>query len=124
MISDKCHDLATSLFESWLLIDNAKKYVMVEEKKDALVATINAKAAVYDAGTEKALTESETIAITGDLEGIANAIRDGLLPTAKSRLEDLSEQTFMHALQEVVKCECGGPESLGYYGGGRKNGHP
>ena len=107
MISDKCHDLATSLFKSWLLIDSARKYVTVEEKADALAATINAKAAVYDAGTEGAMTDSEVKAITGDLEGIANAIRDGLLPTAKSRLGDLSEQTFMHGLQEVVKCECG-----------------
>lgn len=112
MISDKCHDLATSLFSSWLLIDSARRYVTVVEKKDALAATINAKAAVYDSGKEGAITESETIAITGDLEGIANAIRDGLLPTAKSRLEDLSKQTFMHALQEVVECECG-PKTMG-----------
>jgi len=108
MISDKCYDLATALFKSWLLIDAAKKYVTVEERKDALAATYNAKSAVYDAGKEGALTESEITAITGDLEGIANAIRDGLLPTAKSCLEGLSEQTFMHALQEVVKCECKG----------------
>lgn len=107
MISEKCHDLAASLFKSWLLIDSARRYVTVEEKKDALAATINAKAAVYDSEKDGVLTESETIAITGDLEGIANAIRDGLLPTAKSRLEGLSDQTFMHALQEVVKCECG-----------------
>jgi len=107
MISEKCHDIATSLFKSWLLIDSARRYVTVEERKDALSATINAKAAVYDSGEEGALTESETLAITGDLEGIANAIRDGLLPTAKSRLTDLSEQTFMSALQKVVACECG-----------------
>ena len=112
MISDECHDIATSLFKSWLLIDNARKYVTVEEKADALAATINAKAAVYDAGTDGAMIDSEVKAVTGDLEGIANAIRDGLLPTAKSRLGDLSKQTFMHALQEVVACECG-PKTMG-----------
>ena len=106
MISDACYDVASPLFKNWMLIDAAKRYASVEQRADALAATINARAAVYDAGSVGVLTEEEVRAINGDLEGIANAIRDGLLPTAKSRLKDLSEQTFMHALQEVVKCEC------------------
>ena len=106
-ISDACYNVATPLFRNWMLIDAAKRYASVEQRSDALSATINARASVYDAGSAGVLTEEEVKAINGDLEGIANAIRDGLLPTAKKRLEDLSEQTFMHALQKVVECECG-----------------
>ena len=105
-ISDACFNVATPLFKNWMLIDAAKRYASVEQRSDALAATINAKAAVYDAGSEGKLTEEEVKAINGELEGIANAIRDGLLPTAKKRLEGLSEETFMHALQQVVECEC------------------
>lgn len=105
-ISDACYNVATPLFRNWIFIDAAKRYASVEQRPDALAATINAKASVYDAGSVGVLTEEEVKAINGDLEGIANAIRDGLLPTAKKRLEDLSKQTFMHALQEVVECEC------------------
>ncbi|GAI15685.1 unnamed protein product [marine sediment metagenome] len=105
-ISDACFNVATPLFRNWMLIDAAKRYASVEQRPDALAATINARASVYDAGSVGVLTEEEVKAINGDLEGIANAIRDGLLPTAKKRLEDLSEQTFMHALEKVVQCEC------------------
>ena len=106
-ISDACYNVVTPLFRNWLFIDAAKRYALVEQRSDALSATINAKASVYDAGSIGMLTEEEVKTINGDLEGIANAIRDGLLPTAKKRLEDLSEQTFMHALQKVVECQCG-----------------
>jgi len=105
-ISDACYNVATGLFKNWVFIDAAKRYASVEQRSDALSATINAKASVYDAGSIGILTEEEVKAITGDLEGIANAISDGLLPTAKTRLEALSEQTFVHALQKVVECEC------------------
>ncbi len=106
-ISDACYNVATPLFRNWVFIDTAKRHASVEQRSDALTATINAKASVYDAGSEGVLTEKEVKAINEDLEGIVNAIRDGLLPTAKKRLEDLSEQTFMHALQKVVECQCG-----------------
>lgn len=105
-ISDACYNVATPLFKNWLFIEAAKRYASVEQRSDALTATINAKASVYDAGSAGILTEDEVKAINGDLEGIANAIRDGLLPTAKKRLEDLSEQIFMHALEKVVDCQC------------------
>ncbi|MBA7561802.1 hypothetical protein ES708_03445 [subsurface metagenome] len=105
-ISDACYNVATPLFRNWVFIDAAKRYASVEQRPDALAATINAKASVYDAGSVGVLTKEEVKAINGDLEGIANAISDGLLPAAKTRLEALSEQTFMHALQEVVECEC------------------
>ncbi|MBA7593443.1 hypothetical protein ES703_00363 [subsurface metagenome] len=115
-ISAACYDVATPLFRNWMLIDAAKRYASVEQRPEALSAAINAKAAVYDAGSVGILTKEEVKAINGDLEGIANAIRDGLLPTAKSRLEDLSEQTFIHALQKVVECECS--QSFGVNSGG------
>ncbi len=105
-ISDACFNVATPLFKNWMLIDAAKRYASVEQRSDALAATFNAKAAVYDAGSVGVLSKEYVKAINEDLEGIANAIRDGLLPTAKKRLEDLSEETFMHALEKVVECEC------------------
>ncbi len=108
MISEKCHDLATSLFENWLFIDSARRYASVEEKEKALGATINARAAVYDSEKEGAMTESETKALNDDLNEVIHAIEWREFPEARERLEALSEQTFKHALQEVVKCECGG----------------
>ena len=114
-ISDACFNVASPLFRNWAFIDAARRYASVEQRPEALAATINAKAAVYDAGSEGVLTEEEVKAINGDLEGIANAIKDDLLPTAKKRLEDLSEETFMHALEKVVDCECS--QGLGTNGG-------
>jgi len=108
MISDKCHDLATSLFETWLFIDSARRHASVEEKGKALTATINARAAVYDSEKEGAMTESETKALNNDLNEVIHAIEWREFPEARDRLEGLSQQTFMHALQEVVKCECKG----------------
>ena len=107
MISGKCHDLATSLFEPWILIDSARRYATVEEKLQALLATINARAAVYDSEKEGALTGSETAALRSDLNEVIQAIADGNFKEVRMRLETLSEQTFMSALQKVVACECG-----------------
>lgn len=108
MISEKCHDLATTLFKNWVLIDAAKRYASVEQRADALAATINARASVYDAGSEEILSQSEVIALNTALQGVIDNIESGHLKPAKETLEDLSEQTFMHALQKVVACECGG----------------
>lgn len=105
-ISEPCYNVATTLFRNWVFIDAARRFASVEQRPEALSATINAKASVYDAGSDGILTEEEVKAINGDLEGIANAIRDGLLTTAKKRLDDLSEQTFLHALEKVVDCQC------------------
>jgi hypothetical protein len=108
MISDKCQVLASSLFNTWYFIDNARRYASVEEKEKALVTTINARAAVYDSGIDGALTESEVKALNDDLNTVIGAIEWREFSEASDRLKALSEQTFMHALQEVVKCECGG----------------
>ena len=106
-ISDPCHKLAGSLFESWLFIDSARRYASVEEKEKALMATTNARAAVYDAEKEGAMTEDETKALNDDLNTIIHTIEWREFSEARDRLEALGEQTFMHALQKVVECQCG-----------------
>ena len=105
-IHDPCHKLATNLFTSWYFIDNARRYASVEEKEKALMTTINARAAVYDAGTEDSLTESEVKALNDDLTLIIGAIEWRQFAEARERLEILSEQVFLNALEKVVQCEC------------------
>jgi len=105
-ISNACHKLAGSLFESWLFIDSARRYASVEEKGKALMATTNARAAVYDAEKEGTMTEDETKALNDDLNEVVHAIEWRQFSEARERLESLSEQTFVHALQKVVECEC------------------
>lgn len=105
-IHDPCHKLATSLFTSWYFIDNARRYANVEEKEKALTTTINARAAVYDSGAEDSLTESEAKALNDDLTLVIEAIEYRKFAEARDRLETLSEQVFMNALEKVVQCEC------------------
>jgi len=106
-ISEKCHGLATSLFEAWVFIDSARRYASVEEKEKALTASINARAAIYDCEKEASLLPDEAKALNGDLNRVIGEIEWGKFPDARDRLEALSEQVFMSSLQKVVKCECG-----------------
>lgn len=126
-ISDKCYKVAGSLFTSWVFIDAARRYARVEERGKALQATINARAAVYDAEKEGAMTGGEATALNDDLNEVIHAIEGRQFAESRDRLEDLSEQVFMSSLEKVVDCECGeeteSPDSLGYHGGGRRNGH-
>jgi len=107
MISEDCHKVATSLFNSWFFIDSARRYAGVEEKEKARDTIINARSAVYDSGSEGAMTESEVKALNGDLDTIIEAIEWRQFSEARERLEAISEQVFMHALQKTVECECG-----------------
>ena len=107
MISEECHKAATSLFNQWFFIDSARRYVNFGEKQEAVLITINARSAVYDSGAEGAMTESEVKALNDDLNTVIEAIESDNLRLAKDRLAALSDQTFMHALQKTVECECG-----------------
>ncbi|GAH75812.1 unnamed protein product [marine sediment metagenome] len=106
MISEECHDLATVLFKNWLFIDSARRYAITKNKEQALMATINARAVVYESGYEKALTENEAKALATDLEPVIDALNKEEFTFAQDRLHELSEQVFMSALQKVVSCEC------------------
>lgn len=108
MISDECYDLATGIFKTWVFIDAARRYAIVEEKEKALTALVNARAIIYDAESQKALTESEAKALRNDTETVIALIEAGNLAPAKEQLSALSEQVFMSSLQKVVECECKG----------------
>lgn len=105
-ISDKCYDLAGSLFRAWVFIDAARRHAAVEEKGKALSATINGRAAVYDCEKEASLTPGEAKALNDDLTTIIQAIEWREFSEARDRLEALGEQFFMASLQKVVECEC------------------
>lgn len=105
-IHDPCHKLAMNLFTSWYFIDNARRYANVEEKEKALMTTVNARAAVYDSGSEGTLTESEVSTLNDELNLVVEAIEYREFAEARDRLETLSEQVFMNALEKVVQCEC------------------
>jgi len=107
MISEECHDLATSLFDAWFFIDGARRYAGVEEKEKARNTVINARSAVYDAGSKGAMAEEEVKSLNDDLNTVIEAIEWRQFSEARERLEALSEQTFMHALQKTLECECG-----------------
>lgn len=104
-ISEECYGLAGSLFGAWVLIDAARRYASVEEKEKALSATINARASVFDAEKEAAMTEAETKALNDDLNEVIHAIEWREFAEARERLESLSEQVFMSSLEKVVECE-------------------
>ncbi len=106
MIRDECFGLARNLFKVWLSIESARRFASVEEKEKALTATINARAAVYDAGGADAMTDSEAKALNDDLTEIINTIEGRSFVEARDRLESLSEQVFMSSLQKTVECEC------------------
>jgi len=105
-ISEDCYNTATSLFNAWYFIDSARRYASVEEKEKARNTVINARSAVYDAGSEGSMTESEVKALNDDLNTVIYKIERGEFVVAKENLGSLSEQTFMSALQKVVACEC------------------
>lgn len=108
MISDECYEVAKGLFQTWVFIDAARRYTVVEEKEKAVAALVNARAVVYDAESQKALTESEAKALRNDTEAVISLIEAGNLAPAKEQLSALSEQVFMSSLQKVVECECKG----------------
>ena len=107
MISKECYDVATSLFNNWYHIDHARKLADAGEKFQAILITVGARAAVYDAGAGGTLSESEVTVLNKDLTSVIDSIHDDNIRLARERLADLSEQTFMHALQKTVECECG-----------------
>jgi len=107
IVSEECYQLAGTLFASWALIDAARRYASVEEKEKALQATVNARAAVYDAEKEGAMTESEATKLNDDLNEVVHAIEWREFAEGRDRLEALSEQVFMISLEKVVECECG-----------------
>lgn len=106
-ISDECYKLASSLFTSWIFINAAHRYATVEEKEKALQATVNARASVFDAEKEGALTESEAKALNDDLNEVIHSIEGREFAVGRERLGNLSEQVFMSSLDKVVSCECG-----------------
>ena len=105
-ISEGCYGLAGSLFGAWVFVDAARRYASVEEKEKALMATINARAAVYDAEKEASLSPDEAKALNDDLNTIIHTIEWREFAEARDRLESLSEQVFMSSLEKVVECEC------------------
>jgi len=106
MISEGCYRLAGNLFTAWVFIDSARRYASVEEKEKAHSATINARAAVFDAEKEGAMTEGEAKALNNDLNEVIHAIEWREFAEGRERLESLSEQIFMSSLEKVVICEC------------------
>jgi len=106
MISEDCYKMATSLFNSWYHIDHARRLANAGEKFQSILITIEARAAVYDAGAEGTLTEGEVTALKTDLTSVIDAIHDDNIRLASKRLEGLSKQTFMHALEKTIECEC------------------
>jgi len=126
-ISDECYKLAGSLFAVWALINAAHRYATVGEKEKALMATVNARAAIYDAENEGAMTESEARGLLVDSNVVIYKIEKGEFAVGRENLESLSEQVFISSLEKVISCECGeekSSDSMGYHGGGRRNGHP
>ncbi len=124
IISEECYKLAGTLFAGWALIDAARRYATVEEKEKAHQATINARAAVYDAEKEGALTKSEAKSLNDDLNEVVHAIEWREFAEGRDRLEALSEQVFMISLEKVVDCECGEKKTPdGNHEGERENGH-
>ena len=107
IISEECYKLAGTLFAGWALIDAARRYASVDEKEKTLLATVNARAAVYDAEKEGALTEGEATKLNDDLNEVVHAIEWRGFAEGRDRLESLSEQVFMISLEKVVECECG-----------------
>ena len=105
-ISEKCYELAISLFTTWVFIDSARRYSFVEKKDSALMAIVNARAAAYDSEKEGALTEGEREALNTDLMEISHRIGKKDFTYAEEKLDDLSGQLFMLSLQKVVACEC------------------
>lgn len=106
-VRDECYNLATGIFKTWIFIDAARRYTNIKEGEKALTATVNARAAVYDAHGDEYLTESEAQSLHKDLKDIQDDLSQNYLDGAKERLDRLSEQVFMSALQKVVACECG-----------------
>lgn len=111
-ISDECHKLAGSLFASWALISAAHRYATIEEKEKALQATSNARAAVFDAAKEGAMTQEEARALDDDLNEATLSLLYREPTEAKERLEGLSAQVFMSSLEKVVDCECGEAKAI------------
>lgn len=123
-ISEDCYKLAGSLFASWALISAAHRYAIIEEKEKALQATSNARAAVFDAAKEGAMTQEEARALDDDLNEVIRAIEFGgplmmyksgewrEFTEGRERLESLSEQVFMRSLEKVVDCECGEAKAI------------
>lgn len=111
-ISDECHKLAGSLFASWALISAAHRYAIIEEKEKALQATSHARAAVFDAAKEGAMTQEEARALDDDLNEATLSLLYRASTEAKERLEGLSEQVFMSSLEKVVDCECGEAKAI------------
>ena len=107
MISGKCFDAATSLFNAWFAIDSARRFAGVGEKEKAEYTVVNARTAVYDAGSAGVMTESEVKALNDDLNTVVAKIREGEIAVAKENLGSLSEQAFITALEKVIQCECG-----------------
>ncbi len=105
-ISDKCYGLAGSLFSAWTLIDAARRYAAVEEKEKALMASTNARAAIYDCEKDGSLLPAEAKALNDELNKVIHGIEWREFSEARTRLETLGEQFFMSALEKVVDCEC------------------
>lgn len=105
-ISEKCYGLAGSLFGAWVFIDGARRYAAVGEREKALMATISARAAIYDCEKEASLSPDEAKALNDDLNTIIHAIEWREFSEARDRLESLGEQVFMSSLEKVVDCEC------------------
>ena len=105
-ISEKCYGLAGSLFTAWTLIDAARRYASVEEKEKALMASTNARAAVYDCEKDASLSSTEAKALNDDLNTVIHGIEWGEFSEARERLETLGEQFFMSTLEKVIDCEC------------------
>ncbi len=105
-ISDKCYGLAGSLLSAWVFIDSARRHAAVEEKGKALMASINARAAIYDCEKEASLSPGEAKALNDDLNTVIHAIEWREFSEARERLDALSEQVFHSSLDKVIDCEC------------------
>ncbi len=107
MVSEECYDVATNLFNNWYHIDHARRLADAGEKFQAILITVEARAAVYDAGAAGALSEGEVTALKTDLTFVIDSIHDDNIRLARESLATLSRATFMYALQKTVDCECG-----------------
>ena len=128
-IRSECVEKGTKLLNAREILQMAGDFAAHAKYPNDIVSSGIAEEMIYQAKEferDAELSKEEGMRIEVSLAGALDSINKADYDTAISYIIKARKELLDLMFQTVVACECGesSPESLGYHGGGRKNGYP